>query len=78
MADAGLAEVPATPVAGPAGRDDAPDGSPPPQRPADPRGIEGIDLEELARRLLDPLGRLLRADLRRDRERAGRLYGGRR
>ncbi|WP_143036180.1 hypothetical protein [Lentzea fradiae] len=32
------------------------------------------DLEELARRLLDPLGRLLRAELRHGRERAGRLH----
>ncbi|WP_225094785.1 hypothetical protein [Streptomyces sp. CoH27] len=42
--------------------------------PQDP----GIDLDELARRLLDPLARLLRADLRRGRERAGRPYDGRR
>ncbi|MEW2624678.1 hypothetical protein [Streptomyces sp. NPDC048106] len=42
--------------------------------PPDP----GIDLEDLARRLLDPLARLLRADLRRGRERAGRPYDGRR
>ncbi|MFE0046125.1 hypothetical protein [Streptomyces albireticuli] len=39
---------------------------------------DGIDTEELARRLLDPLSRLLRADLRRGRERAGRLYDDRR
>ncbi|MEU5438341.1 hypothetical protein AB0G73_34005 [Streptomyces sp. NPDC020719] len=38
----------------------------------------GIDLDDLARRLLDPLSRLLRADLRRGRERAGRPYDGRR
>ncbi|MGW2648689.1 hypothetical protein ACWC2T_28085 [Streptomyces sp. NPDC001393] len=37
-----------------------------------------VDLDELARRLLDPLARLLRADLRRGRERAGRPYDGRR
>ncbi|MER6382991.1 hypothetical protein [Streptomyces sp. NPDC001250] len=37
-----------------------------------------IDLDELARRLLDPMARLLRADLRRGRERAGRPYDGRR
>ena len=44
------------------------------EAPQDP----GIDLDELARRLLDPLARLLRADLRRGRERAGRPYDGRR
>ncbi|MEK8173041.1 hypothetical protein NKH77_40655 [Streptomyces sp. M19] len=31
-----------------------------------------VDLDDLARRLLDPVSRLLRADLRRGRERAGR------
>lgn len=36
------------------------------------------DLEELARRLLDPLGRLLRAELRQGRERTGRLHDRRR
>ncbi len=38
----------------------------------------GIDLDDLARRLLEPMSRLLRADLRRGRERAGRPYDGRR
>ncbi|MYU62270.1 hypothetical protein GTY91_05915, partial [Streptomyces sp. SID69] len=42
--------------------------------PQDP----GVDVEDLARRLLDPLARLLRADMRRGRERAGRPYDGRR
>ncbi|KRV50195.1 hypothetical protein AQ490_13800 [Wenjunlia vitaminophila] len=41
-------------------------------------GATGPDIEELARRLVEPVGRLLRADLRRGRERAGRLYDGRR
>ncbi|MCX5338736.1 hypothetical protein [Streptomyces atratus] len=40
--------------------------------------ITGADIEELARRLLDPVSRLIRADMRRGRERAGRLYDGRR
>ncbi|WP_234433328.1 hypothetical protein [Streptomyces sp. NRRL WC-3549] len=40
--------------------------------------VAGPDLEELARRLLEPVSRLLRADMRRGRERAGRLYDGRR
>ncbi|MFC9622969.1 hypothetical protein ACFTXM_24265 [Streptomyces sp. NPDC056930] len=40
--------------------------------------VTGADIEELARRLLDPVSRLIRADMRRGRERAGRLYDGRR
>ncbi|PPK68462.1 hypothetical protein V5P93_004430 [Actinokineospora auranticolor] len=32
------------------------------------------DLDDLARRLFDPLSRLLRADLRQSRDRAGRPY----
>ncbi|WP_189932236.1 hypothetical protein [Streptomyces sulfonofaciens] len=39
-----------------------------------PDRVAGIDLEELARRLIDPVGRLLRAELRRGRERTGRPY----
>ncbi|MEW1610981.1 MULTISPECIES: hypothetical protein [unclassified Streptomyces] len=38
----------------------------------------GAEIEELARRLLDPVSRLIRADMRRGRERAGRLHDGRR
>ena len=38
----------------------------------------GIDLDDLARRLLDPVGRLLRTELRHGRERAGRLHDRRR
>ncbi|WP_416968560.1 hypothetical protein [Streptomyces sp. 4F14] len=40
--------------------------------PADP------DLDDLARRLLDPVSRLLRTELRRGRDRTGRPYDGRR
>ncbi|WP_406093865.1 hypothetical protein [Streptomyces sp. NBC_01013] len=40
--------------------------------------LPGLDIEELARRLLDPVSRLIRADLRRGRERSGRPYDGRR
>lgn len=40
--------------------------------------VTGLDIEELARRLLDPVSRLIRADLRRGRERSGRPYDGRR
>ncbi|MBT0772877.1 hypothetical protein KIH74_28300 [Kineosporia sp. J2-2] len=35
------------------------------------------ELDELARALFDPLARLLRAELRADRERVGRLRDGR-
>ncbi|MFI0927979.1 hypothetical protein ACH4TP_29180 [Streptomyces sp. NPDC021012] len=38
----------------------------------------GLDLDDLARRLLDPMARLLRTELRRGRERTGRPYDGRR
>ncbi|MFJ4094905.1 hypothetical protein ACIPYS_25240 [Kitasatospora sp. NPDC089913] len=43
-------------------------------------GTQGgdLDLEDLARRLLDPVARLLRAELRRGRDRAGRTFDGRR
>ncbi|MYX16660.1 hypothetical protein GTY67_25235 [Streptomyces sp. SID8374] len=40
--------------------------------------ISGAEIEELARRLIDPVSRLIRADMRRGRERAGRLHDGRR
>jgi hypothetical protein len=48
---------------------------PKPEKP-DPPG--GQDLDDLARRLLEPVGRLLRAELRHGRERAGRLHDRRR
>ena len=38
----------------------------------------GKDLDDLARRLLDPMARLLRTELRRGRDRTGRPYDGRR
>ncbi|MES4890712.1 hypothetical protein [Streptomyces sp. NPDC096012] len=52
----------------------------PAMRSARPAGAQdpGIDLDDLARRLLEPVSRLLRADLRRGRERAGRPYDGHR
>ncbi|HWU08022.1 MAG TPA: hypothetical protein VN520_16835, partial [Streptomyces sp.] len=40
--------------------------------------VAGSDLDDLARRLLDPVARLLRAELRRGRERTGRPFDGRR
>ncbi|MEX0172773.1 hypothetical protein, partial [Streptomyces sp. LMG1-1-1.1] len=38
-----------------------------------PEGESPTQLDELARRLVTPLSRLLRAELRADRERVGRL-----
>ncbi|MFF9349050.1 hypothetical protein [Streptomyces sp. NPDC014734] len=49
-----------------------------PPAPAAAARVTAADIEELARRLLDPVSRLIRADMRRGRERAGRLYDGRR
>ncbi len=46
--------------------------------PRTDEGAGGVDIEDLARRLLDPVSRLIRADLRRGRERSGRPYDGRR
>ncbi|MFJ9952594.1 hypothetical protein [Kitasatospora sp. NPDC091207] len=46
-------------------------------RDAGPQGGD-LDLDDLARRLLDPVTRLLRAELRRGRDRAGRTFDGRR
>ncbi|MDY0810795.1 hypothetical protein [Kitasatospora purpeofusca] len=46
-------------------------------RAAGPQGGD-LDLDDLARRLLDPVARLLRAELRRGRDRAGRTFDGRR
>ncbi|MER6301831.1 hypothetical protein ABT247_20030 [Kitasatospora sp. NPDC001539] len=48
-------------------------GGPPAEPPADP-----ADLDELARRLVEPVGRLLRTELRRGRERSGKPYDMRR
>lgn len=47
---------------------------------ASPEGPQdsGHDLDDLARRLIDPVARLLRTELRRGRERTGRPYDGRR
>ncbi|MEU8927943.1 hypothetical protein AB0D10_44775 [Kitasatospora sp. NPDC048545] len=51
--------------------------------PAEPAGHgaaghTSADLDELARRLIEPVGRLLRTELRRGRERGGRPHDGRR
>ncbi|MFF8031543.1 hypothetical protein [Streptomyces sp. NPDC016626] len=47
-------------------------------RSTGPTPDPGLDLDDLARRLLDPVARLLRAELRRGRERTGRPHDGRR
>ncbi|MFC8534612.1 hypothetical protein ACFUJY_11740 [Streptomyces sp. NPDC057249] len=70
VAQAGLAGVPVTVVQRQPAR------GPAPERPAEP--APDVDVEDLARRLIDPVARLLRADLRRGRERSGRPYDGRR
>ncbi|MES9509780.1 hypothetical protein ABWJ92_25735 [Streptomyces sp. NPDC000609] len=82
-ADAGITGVPvrAVPVKRPTSQGaTGPGGSADPattDAPAENR-VTGPDIEELARRLLDPVSRLIRADMRRGRERTGRLYDGRR
>ncbi|MFC5880340.1 hypothetical protein ACFP74_22675, partial [Streptomyces virginiae] len=43
-----------------------------------PHGGGDLVVDDLARRLLDPVARLLRTELRRGRERAGRPFDGRR
>ncbi|MFJ2595582.1 hypothetical protein ACIO3M_21960, partial [Streptomyces erythrochromogenes] len=60
--------------AGPAAAARRPDGT----RDTAPQGGGDLDLDDLARRLLDPVARLLRTELRRGRERAGRPFDGRR
>ncbi|WP_143022966.1 hypothetical protein [Lentzea jiangxiensis] len=80
--DAGVSEPPHKPAPRAAGRPGTAAGQPGTAgRPlTGERGDDGkpLDLEELARRLLDPLGRLLRAELREGRERTGRLHDRRR
>ncbi|MFJ8869234.1 hypothetical protein ACIRD6_26130 [Streptomyces sp. NPDC102473] len=48
------------------------------RRPESPQDDPGLDLDDLARRLIDPVSRLLRTELRRGRERTGRPHDGRR
>ncbi|MET8630435.1 hypothetical protein ABZW30_43170 [Kitasatospora sp. NPDC004669] len=85
---AGLAGVPLTavPARAPVTAQAAPPsrtGSPPAkavgESPAEAAGGAGpADLDELARRLVEPVGRLLRTELRRGRERSGKPYDMRR
>lgn len=82
-ADAGITGVPVRAV--PVQRSDPParttpagPDAPAPGDPATANRVTATDIEELARRLIDPVSRLIRADLRRGRERTGRPYDGRR
>ncbi|MGW2203075.1 hypothetical protein [Streptomyces sp. NPDC001774] len=82
MAQEGLGGVPVTPVprATPPSATQPTSSAPPAaaatSTPASsPRGPE---IEELARQLIDPVARLLRAEMRRGRERTGRPYDNRR
>ncbi|WDT89350.1 hypothetical protein H0E86_26495 [Streptomyces sp. SCSIO-PteL053] len=80
-ANAGIAGVPvqaapAKPAAGATGAATGPADASGASSPAN--RLSGTEIEELARRLLDPVSRLIRADLRRGRERNGRLHDGRR
>ncbi|MER5772228.1 hypothetical protein ABT122_31230, partial [Streptomyces sp. NPDC001985] len=77
--DAGVTGVPvrASPLKPPEPSAMTGPGTPGTPTPA-PARVTSAEIEELARRLLDPVSRLIRADLRRGRERAGRPYDGRR
>jgi syndecan 1 len=66
--------VPVTAVRAGAANKPAPrEPEPAPQAPQ-----TSADLDDLARRLLDPMARLLRTEVRRGRERTGRPHDGRR
>ncbi|MFD9582443.1 hypothetical protein ACFWBZ_33085, partial [Streptomyces griseus] len=79
-ANAGITGVPvrAAPPKPAAGATDAATGSGDTSDAPSANRLSGAEVEELARRLLDPVSRLIRADLRRGRERSGRLHDGRR
>ncbi|MBV6700134.1 hypothetical protein KV557_24015 [Kitasatospora aureofaciens] len=68
--------VQAAPPTAPPSRAASPSQAAPP--PAEPAGGGPADLDELARRLVEPVGRLLRTELRRGRERSGKPYDMRR
>ncbi|MFD7659290.1 hypothetical protein ACFV4N_35395 [Actinosynnema sp. NPDC059797] len=72
---AGRADGPTPPAGRVTAGDQAPDRADAGNRPGD---LAPRDLDDLARRLLEPVGRLLRAELRQGRERAGRLHDRRR
>ncbi|MGW6567045.1 hypothetical protein [Streptomyces sp. NPDC054975] len=81
MADAGLSGVPVTRVTPVQRADSATEKTaattPTPTKAASPSS-RSQEIEELARQLIDPVARLLRAEMRRGRERTGRPYDGRR
>ncbi|MFE7133879.1 hypothetical protein ACFVIM_23790 [Streptomyces sp. NPDC057638] len=86
-AAAGIHGVPVTAVTKPVQRSGSGGGAPataegaatPGTRtPSGSGGLDGVDVDELARRLFDPLSRLFRTEMRRGRERMGRLYDGQR
>ncbi|MDH6137743.1 hypothetical protein P3T37_007176 [Kitasatospora sp. MAA4] len=78
---AGRRSAPAREAAGPTPSTLTPTPAPaePPARADVDEALRALDrgqLDQLARRLVDPVGRLLRAELRLGRERAGRLLDG--
>jgi hypothetical protein len=77
-ASAGVSGVPLTavPPRSPTVPAPAAEGAPPVGAQGGPAA--GLDIDDLARRLAEPVGRLLRAEVRRGRERTGRPYDGRR
>ncbi|WP_327709515.1 hypothetical protein OG912_13330 [Streptomyces sp. NBC_00464] len=78
VAEAGLAGVPVRVVQPKPSRTPAEAAPAAAGAPRTNEGAGGVDIEDLARRLLDPVSRLIRADLRRGRERSGRPHDGRR
>lgn len=78
VAEAGLAGVPVRVVQPKPSRTPAEAAPAAAGAPRTNEGVGGVDIEDLARRLLDPVSRLIRADLRRGRERSGRPHDGRR
>ncbi|MFG2907716.1 hypothetical protein ACGF13_21955 [Kitasatospora sp. NPDC048286] len=79
----GLAGIPLTavPARTPTTVQRAGAAEPPAQAPGGPHAkpsADPSDLDELARRLVEPVGRLLRTELRRGRERSGKPYDMRR
>ncbi|MFE7521643.1 hypothetical protein [Streptomyces halstedii] len=83
VSDAGISGVPVTavparPPAAPGGSAASSKGRSAQEARTSAPPAPGPDMEELARKLLEPVSRLLRADMRRGLERTGRLYDGRR
>jgi syndecan 1 len=70
--------APGAPAASASATSSAASGKNAARRTEAPQDDPGLDLDDLARRLLDPVARLLRTELRRGRDRTGRPYDGRR